>query len=77
MKKINLIAIIPMILMGIVSCEGTYDGTGEDVLTPVEVSKLKENLANLHSVTLNEHLSGESISKQSLGEGLPSVDTFQ
>ena len=77
MKKINLIAIIPMILMGIVSCGGTYDGTGEDVLTPVEVSKLEENLANLESVTLNEHLSGESLSKQSLGEGLPSVDTFQ
>ena len=50
---------------------------GEDKITPVDVEKLKNNINGIKNVTLHMSITDSEIKEESLGEGLPKIETFE
>ena len=88
MKKLNVLLVMSMIaMMGLVGCKKptpkpsdsdvTSESSTPDVITPVDLAKVKTNIENLKNATMKQYTGMEETGKESLGEGLPDIDTFE
>lgn len=88
MKKLNVLLVMSMItMMSLVGCKKpapkpsdsdvTSESSAPDVITPVDLAKVKTNIENLKNATMKQYMGMEETGKESLGEGLPDIDTFE